>query len=357
MPGGFPIGPDLCNAQILNSAITNGSVGVNTVVTSGSTANTKGSWASIGTTLYDACWLRLQRSYSSNTSGSFSVAMDLGVGSSGNQFVLVPDLMIATGGQFQAAYSQLSLPLSIPAGTNLWIRSQSNLASNADRASLSLQLYDGGFTQPEGYCGVDAIGFVSAAPTATVTTPIASPGVVSWTSHGLVAGQSVSFSGGTLPTGITSGTNYFVIPTGLTTNAFEIATATNGTAINFTGTSSGTQTGLGIGTTGTPITLGNGVMGSYSQLTAATTRDYAAIAAIFDPQGPGPGGHSAIDIAIGAGGSEVVICPRWIGQIWNQCTMDFIGVNIPAGTRLAARGAQLNGNAGVAVGVTLYGLF
>jgi hypothetical protein len=83
----------------------------------------------------------------------------------------------------------------------------------------------------------------SDSSSATVTTAVSSPGSVSWTSHGLIAGQPVYFTGGTLPTGITSGTIYYVIAAGLTTNGFEIAATPGGTAINFTGTSGGTQTG------------------------------------------------------------------------------------------------------------------
>jgi hypothetical protein len=75
-----------------------------------------------------------------------------------------------------------------------------------------------------------------------VTTPIASPGLVNWPNHGLVAGTPVVFAGAGLPTGITAGTTYYVISAGLATNAFEISTTSGGSAQNFTGTSTGTQT-------------------------------------------------------------------------------------------------------------------
>ena len=79
---------------------------------------------------------------------------------------------------------------------------------------------------------------------ATVTTPVASPGVVNWATHGLVPGNTVSFSGGTLPTGITSGTVYYVINgANFAVGTFSISATPGGAAINFTGTSSGTQTG------------------------------------------------------------------------------------------------------------------
>jgi hypothetical protein len=85
---------------------------------------------------------------------------------------------------------------------------------------------------------------------ATVTTPIASPGVVNWTAHGFAAGQPVylTVSGGSLPTGLSTTGLFFVIAAGLTANAFEVASTVGGTAINFTGTSTGTQTGNAITT-------------------------------------------------------------------------------------------------------------
>lgn len=90
--------------------------------------------------------------------------------------------------------------------------------------------------------------FVSATTnngTATVTITIASPGVISWASHGLVAGSIVTFSTtGALPTGITALTPYYVISSGLTANTFQISATPFGSAINTSGSQSGTHTGL-----------------------------------------------------------------------------------------------------------------
>lgn len=88
---------------------------------------------------------------------------------------------------------------------------------------------------------------------ATVTVTIASPAVVTWTSHPFLntgirqdAAPIVFTTTGALPTGITSGTVYWVIPSTITANTFEIATsvanAIAGTAVNTSGTQSGTQT-------------------------------------------------------------------------------------------------------------------
>lgn len=86
------------------------------------------------------------------------------------------------------------------------------------------------------------------ASAATVTITIAAPGVITDTAHGITGACPVVFtnSGGGLPTGITSGTTYWVVPSSITTNTFTIATsvanALAGTAVTTTGTSTGTQT-------------------------------------------------------------------------------------------------------------------
>jgi hypothetical protein len=90
---------------------------------------------------------------------------------------------------------------------------------------------------------------------AVVTLTLASPGVVNWTAHGLAAGSAVVFTTtGSLPTGLTAGTTYYVAnDTRLTANAFAVsdtqAHALAGTnQINFTGSQSGVQTGWNVST-------------------------------------------------------------------------------------------------------------
>lgn len=88
-----------------------------------------------------------------------------------------------------------------------------------------------------------ALNDAVAATTATVTITIAAPGVVTDTAHGLSIGDAVSFtSTGALPTGLTSGTTYYVIATGFTVNAYSVAATPGGSAITTTGTTTGTNT-------------------------------------------------------------------------------------------------------------------
>ncbi|AKO97601.1 MULTISPECIES: hypothetical protein [Marinovum] len=80
-------------------------------------------------------------------------------------------------------------------------------------------------------------------PTATVTLTIATPGVVSWTGHNLTAGRPVTFSTtGALPTGITSGTIYYVSEDGLEEDSFRITATPGGSDIATSGSQSGTHT-------------------------------------------------------------------------------------------------------------------
>lgn len=77
----------------------------------------------------------------------------------------------------------------------------------------------------------------------TATISFASPAVVSFTSHGLTLNDIVKFSTtGSLPTGLTAGTAYYVISAGLTADAFQVSATQGGSAINTSSSGSGTHT-------------------------------------------------------------------------------------------------------------------
>lgn len=84
---------------------------------------------------------------------------------------------------------------------------------------------------------------VDNGSTATVTITIATPGVVSWTAHGLNNGDTVQFSTtGALPSGLTAGVNYYVV--NKNTNDFQVSATSGGSAINTTGSQSGVHTAM-----------------------------------------------------------------------------------------------------------------
>jgi len=80
-----------------------------------------------------------------------------------------------------------------------------------------------------------------APQSATVTISNASPGVVTWTAHGLPVNTPVVLSTtGALPTGLSPGTYY--VKTVLTADTFTLSATPGGTVINTSGAGSGTHT-------------------------------------------------------------------------------------------------------------------
>jgi hypothetical protein len=76
----------------------------------------------------------------------------------------------------------------------------------------------------------------------TVTMTIATPGVITWTAHGLEVGDKVSIATtGALPTGLTAGTEYFV-KTAPSADTFTLAATAGGSAITTSGSQSGVHT-------------------------------------------------------------------------------------------------------------------
>lgn len=86
-------------------------------------------------------------------------------------------------------------------------------------------------------------GYDPGISVGTFTVTIASPAVFTLNNHGLVAGDVVYLTTtGSLPTGLSASTVYYVIAAGLTTNNFELSATYGGSAINTSGTQSGTHT-------------------------------------------------------------------------------------------------------------------
>ena len=77
-------------------------------------------------------------------------------------------------------------------------------------------------------------------PTAGIAT---ATDTITYTTHGLLAGDRVVYynGGGASATGLTSGTTYYVIASGLTANAFKVSATSGGSAVNITGTGNAAQ--------------------------------------------------------------------------------------------------------------------
>lgn len=83
----------------------------------------------------------------------------------------------------------------------------------------------------------------SVTQSGTVTITNASPAVITYTAHGLVANTKIYFTTtSALPTGLTAYQIYYVLGSTITTNTFEVSATPGGTAINTSSAGSGTQT-------------------------------------------------------------------------------------------------------------------
>ena len=107
-----------------------------------------------------------------------------------------------------------------------------------------------------------------------------------------------------------------------------------------------------------------GVKGSYSQIISATSQDYCGIFFTVNNNFIADTTHypaEAIDIAVGAGGSEQVIFPNFMFQNFgaiSSCLPSQVHYcDIPAGTRIAARSSDTSGTATNTVGVIVYGIY
>lgn len=156
---------------------------------------------------------------------------------------------------FQASNSTTSHTLRLPAtqgaaSTVLTNDGSGNLtwAASVSAALNQYNTYVGNSSNVATAVDTNLLGNIRGlTQSATVTVTIATPGVVSYTSHGLNTGDKFYFTTtGALPTGLTASTTYFVI--GVDANSFRLATtlanAHAGTAINTTGSQSGTHTGF-----------------------------------------------------------------------------------------------------------------
>ncbi len=142
---------------------------------------------------------------------------------------------------------------------------------------------------------------VSTSGTATIT--IATPAVITWVGHSFASTTSapactsavVFTTTGTLPTGITAGTVYWVIPSTISGNTFQIATsianAFAGTAVATSGSQSGTHTASNSPTitNGTAINLAacNATAGDWDfSITASSTpTNTTAVSLLFSSFG------------------------------------------------------------------------
>ena len=186
MPGGFPLGLEVCGA--LSTLSGPSSKGVS--VTAGNAAY--GAWTQIiaaASNTVDACWICVR--VWPTTNSSFRTFTNIGVGGSGSEVAIIHDLY-ASSSTSGTTYTEYWFPCSIPAGTR--VSAQSDNSAAADANNVQITLYDGAFTMMEGAAGVDSIGFVSGSTSATDVDPGAVASTYgAWTQ--LVASTSKDYMG------------------------------------------------------------------------------------------------------------------------------------------------------------------
>ena len=114
----------------------------------------------------------------------------------------------------------------------------------------------------------------TSAPTVTIQVPVltvatsavnTTTNTISYTAHGLALGDQVTYNngGGTSIVGLTSGTTYYVISSGLTANAFKVSATEGGSEVDITGTGNNAQYFIIVGATRATATaaLGEGTVG------------------------------------------------------------------------------------------------
>lgn len=93
------------------------------------------------------------------------------------------------------------------------------------------------------FASADGSAWTKLGQLGTVTITIASPAVFTCANHGLSEDDEITLSTtGSLPSGLTAGTTYYVLAAGLTSSEFEVAATAGGVAINTSGSQSGTHT-------------------------------------------------------------------------------------------------------------------
>lgn len=94
-----------------------------------------------------------------------------------------------------------------------------------------------------GYTSVPTVTLAKARVTIPTSGINTSTETISYTAHGLSAGDAVVYNngGGTSATGLTSGTTYYVIASGLTADAFKVSATSGGSAVDISGTGNNAQ--------------------------------------------------------------------------------------------------------------------
>jgi hypothetical protein len=172
--------------QLLSNLPATPSTGAyGTRATASASTNTKGSWTQVNAALpFDSYgfWIAIAGTATSAT--LTDVLLDIGIGGSGSEIVLVPDLLAGWVGTPTQDLRNLWIPIFIPKGTRVAVRCQAQIASDTVDVMF---FFRGGRPDMRGelFSGCDAYGVSSSgASTGIAHTPGSTGAESSWASLG-----------------------------------------------------------------------------------------------------------------------------------------------------------------------------
>jgi len=191
MPGGFPLLGNVCNAVEIAGLTASQSFG--TLIKPPTVLNTPGNWLQLTASLtHDITWLSINISDTGNSSTIGNFAIDIGIGSSGNEIVIIPSLVLYLVVSNTFCGNRWMIPIQIPAGTRIAARFQTSSPVATAQCAIQMVGYSGGMTQSQ-LGGVDVMGFNSATTTGTTlsTTTVNVKGAYSQ----IIASTAVDYIG------------------------------------------------------------------------------------------------------------------------------------------------------------------
>lgn len=295
---------------IKNKNLTGGVTTVDTVATVVTNANLTGEVTSVGNsatmaisalTAADAALTDLVPEYNQAATANRTVTVSRLLGLAGTsvcegRLSLTSGLSVTTADVTGATSIYFALhtgdKITIYDGTRLRLYTFAELTL-ALGTLVNAQAYDVFVYDNSGTLTLESLEWQNA----TITCTNASPGVVTWTSHGLATGNSITFtnSGGALPTGISANTQYWI--TKIDANTFKLSTSlanvAAGTFVNTSSTGTGTHTGHSPTNRQTALVKQNGAwyktgaltrryLGSFMTTSTTTTENSLLNALVFN---------------------------------------------------------------------------
>ena len=142
-----------------------------TDVTSGTTANTLGSWVSLGTS---PAWPTNKLTLvlrTESTSNYGQALFNIGIGASGSQVVVISNVTMSMVGQYHTTLGGYTFPLFLPPNTEVWIQSQDSVGGTTFGASVEVEFDEG---WPATGMEITTVGADTATSSGTIITSGAS---------------------------------------------------------------------------------------------------------------------------------------------------------------------------------------